>query len=131
MRRAYVSWRAVIFGLGVLLGMAVFLIVLGAAGMLDSLPRIVIAAAVLYVSGGYVTGVAARHDQVLNSAVLGLVFALLDWLVLRALAAGGLLHQHSFSVDVVGLSAGVIAVIACSVGGIFSILLPYRGRKTG
>jgi hypothetical protein len=123
----YLSPRAIAKGLVVLIGLAVIFWTLPSAALVtgQSVTAAILVAALLYASGGYVTGVFAGHHQVLNALAVGLLFGSGIWLALRLFLAETF-DEISMSADLAGMGATLFAVLACGIGGVVSVFAPFR-----
>jgi len=126
----YLSLRAIIIGLVVLVGLAVVFWALPSAALFTGGSSIVavVVAALLYACGGYVTGVLAGHHQTLNAFAVGFLFGGSIWLALR-LFLTDTFDESSFSVDLAGMGATLFAVLACGIGGVMSVVAPFRRQR--
>ena len=122
------SLRAIALGLVVLVGLAVIFSVLAGAGLFTGTSSTLVVAAFLYACGGYVAGAAAGHDQVLNAFAVGLLFGLFIWFGLR-LFLGASFDESSISAEGIAMGAALFSVLACGIGGIVSVVLPFRRRR--
>ena len=126
----YLSLRAIAVGLGALVGLAVIFWALTSAGLFTgrSSTLALVVAAFLYACGGYIAGAIAGHDQVLNAVAVGLLFGLFIWLGLR-LFLGESFDGSSIAAERIAMGAALFAVLACGIGGIASVVLPFRRRR--
>jgi hypothetical protein len=131
MLRRYLSLRAIAIGLVVLVGLAVILWGLTTAGLFTGRSSTValVVAVFLYACGGYIAGATAGHHQVLNAFAVGLLFGLFMWLGLR-LFLGESFEESSISAERIAVGAAFFAVLACGIGGIVSVALPFRRSPT-
>jgi hypothetical protein len=127
----YLSLRAITIGLVVLIGLAVIFWALPSAALFagGSSTVAVLVAALLYACGGYVTGVLAGHHQTLNAFAVGVLFGGSIWLALRLFLADTF-AESSISVDYAGMGAALFAVLACGIGGVVSVVAPFRRRRS-
>jgi hypothetical protein len=126
----YLSVRAITIGLVVLVVLAVIFWALPSATLFagGTSTVAVVVAAFLYACGGYITGALAGHHQTLNAFVVGVLFGGSVWLALRLFLADTF-DESSMSVDRAGMGVALFAVLACGLGGVVSVVAPFRRRS--
>jgi hypothetical protein len=129
MRR--LSVRAITFGLIVLVGLYVIFFALFQTGLFTGVNStvVIVVGALVYVCGGYVAGVTAGHDQVLNAFAVGLLFGASIWFIFRVPAVAALFNESSISADRAGMGVALFAVLACGIGGVVSVVPPFHRRR--
>ena len=125
-----VSLRAVLVGFCVLLLLYGGYALAWNWGWLEGWWSLYIAAFAPYAGGGFVAGLVAGRNQVLNASLVGVLFGLALWVSLRLSVPAGFEDAAAISDETASIGAAIIAVIVCGAGGLVSLLISILKRKS-